>query len=293
MIISVASGKGGTGKTTIATILVLSIPDSIYLDADVEEPNGHLFLNPTILVEKVISRKIPEINYDRCNFCGVCTQTCEFHAISVLPKMVLVFDELCHSCGACAHFCPEKAIVEVDKPLGLLRTGEILPEKKSFYEGRLNIGEMMASPLIAKIKQICHPNKINIVDAPPGTSCSMVESVRYTDYCILVTEPTPFGLHDLKLSVEVLQFLEIPFGVVINKSQKESDIIEEYCAGTRIPVLLKLPFDRRLAEAYSRGEPAVKVFPELKNQFVDLYEKILKDLRMRKLKKVKTVNEIV
>ncbi|MEJ2049363.1 MAG: ATP-binding protein [Calditrichota bacterium] len=220
MIISVASGKGGTGKTTIATNLVLSIPGSIYLDADVEEPNGHLFLNPIILDEKVISRKIPEIDYNRCNFCGVCARTCEFHAISVLPKMVLVFDELCHSCGACSYFCPEKAIVEVDKPLGLLRTGEILPEKKSFYEGRLNIGEMMASPLIAELKKICHPDKINIVDAPAGTSCSMVESVRDADYCILVTEPTPFGLHDLKLSVEVLQFLEIPFGVVINKSQK-------------------------------------------------------------------------
>jgi MinD superfamily P-loop ATPase len=293
MIISVASGKGGTGKTTIATNLVLSIPGSIYLDADVEEPNGHLFLNPIILDEKVISRKIPEIDYNRCNFCGVCARTCEFHAISVLPKMVLVFDELCHSCGACSYFCPEKAIVEVDKPLGLLRTGEILPEKKSFYEGRLNIGEMMASPLIAELKQICHPNKINIVDAPAGTSCSMVESVRDADYCILVAEPTPFGLHDLKLSVEVLQFLEIPFGVVINKSQKESDMIEDYCSETEIPVLLKLPFDRRLAEAYSRGEPAVKLFPDLKNRFNELYEKILMDLRMRKLKKSKTINEVV
>ena len=293
MIISVASGKGGTGKTTIATNLVLSIPGSIYLDADVEEPNGHLFLNPMIHDEKVISRKIPEIDYDRCNFCGVCARTCEFHAISVLPKMVLVFGELCHSCGACAYFCPEKAIVEVDKPLGILRTGEILPEKKSFYEGRLNIGEMMASPLISKLKQICHPNKINIVDAPPGTSCSMVESVSETDYCILVTEPTPFGLHDLKLSIEVLQFLEIPFGVVINKSQKESDLIEDYCSETEIPVLLKLPFDRRLAEAYSRGEPAVKLFPDLKNRFNELYEKILMDLRMRKLKKSKTINEVV
>jgi MinD superfamily P-loop ATPase len=293
MIISVASGKGGTGKTTIATNLVLSIPNSIYLDADVEEPNGHLFLNPIILDEKVISRKIPEIDYNRCNFCGVCARTCEFHAISVLPKMVLVFDELCHSCGACSYFCPEKAIVEVDKPLGLLRTGEILPEKKSFYEGRLNIGEMMASPLIAELKQICHPNKINIVDAPAGTSCSMVESVRDADYCILVAEPTPFGLHDLKLSVEVLQFLEIPFGVVINKSQKESDMIEDYCSETEIPVLLKLPFDRRLAEAYSRGEPAVKLFPDLKNRFNELYEKILMDLRMRKLKKSKTINEVV
>ena len=293
MIISVASGKGGTGKTTIATNLVLSIPGSIYLDADVEEPNGHLFLNPMIHDEKVISRKIPEIDYDRCNFCGVCARTCEFHAISVLPKMVLVFGELCHSCGACAYFCPEKAIVEVDKPLGILRTGEILPEKKSFYEGRLNIGEMMASPLIAKLKQICHPDKINIVDAPPGTSCSMVESVSETDYCILVTEPTPFGLHDLKLSIEVLQFLEIPFGVVINKSQKESDLIEDYCSETEIPVLLKLPFDRRLAEAYSQGEPAVKLFPDLKNRFNELYEKILMDLRMRKLKKSKTINEVV
>lgn len=293
MIISIASGKGGTGKTTIATNLVLSIPNSIYLDADVEEPNGHLFLNPIILDEKVISRKIPEIDYNRCNFCGVCAKTCEFHAISVLPKMVLVFDELCHSCGACSYFCPEKAIVEVDKSLGLLRTGEILPEKKIFYEGRLNIGEMMASPLIADLKQICHPDKINIVDAPAGTSCSMVESVRESDYCILVTEPTPFGLHDLKLSVEVLQFLDIPFGVVINKSQKESDIIEDYCSETETPVLLKLPFDRRLAEAYSRGEPAVKVFPELKKQFVDLYENIFRDPKKRILKKAKTTNEMV
>ena len=148
-------------------------------------------------------------------------------------------------------------------------------------------------PLIAKLKQNCRSNKINIVDAPPGTSCSMVESVSKTDYCILVTEPTPFGLHDLKLSVEVLQFLEIPFGVVINKSQMESDIIEDYCLETEIPILLKLPFDRRLAEAYSRGESAVKVFPELKNLFVDLYENILGNLKKRKLKKAKTIDEII
>jgi MinD superfamily P-loop ATPase len=293
MVISVASGKGGTGKTTIATNLVLSLPNSVYLDADVEEPNGHLFLNPSILSEKTASRKIPEIDYDRCNFCGVCAKTCEFHAISVLPRMVLIFDELCHSCGACTYFCPEKAIKEINKSIGLLKTGEVLPQKIEFYEGRLNISEMMASPLIAKLKRNCQQNKINILDAPPGTSCSMVESVRETDYCILVTEPNPFGLHDLKLSVEVLKFIGIPFGVVTNKFQTESDMIDDYCAIEQIPVLLKLPFDRRLAEAYSRGEPAVKVYPEMKDQFMDLYEKILKDLKRRKLKEAKALNEVI
>ncbi|MEJ2635750.1 MAG: ATP-binding protein [Calditrichia bacterium] len=274
MKIAVASGKGGTGKTTIAVNLVLSVENANYLDCDVEEPNGHLFLNPDIEKEETVGRLLPEIGYDRCNFCGDCAKVCEYNAITVLPKQVLLFEEMCHSCGACAYFCPQNAIKETEKPIGILREGKIYPEGCGFVEGRLNLGEMMASPLISHVKAKVQPDCINILDAPPGTSCSMVETIRKADYCLLVTEPTPFGLNDLKLAVEVLRIVGIPFGVVINKADAIFTTIEKYCKEQQISILMKLPFDRKLAEAYSRGEAEVRHYPELKSQFHQLLHNI-------------------
>ncbi len=274
MRIAVASGKGGTGKTTIATNLALSVTEAVYLDCDVEEPNGHLFLNPDIEKKESIARLLPEFNYDRCDFCGECSRVCEFHAIMVLPKQVMLFDELCHSCGACSYLCPQNAIREVGKSMGVLREGTIYPEECGFVEGCLNVGEMMASPLISRVKAKTRTGAVNILDSPPGTACSMVETVRDADFCLLVTEPTPFGLSDLRLAVEVLRVVDLPFGVLINKSIESSTLIEEYCEEEQVPILMKLPFDRRLAEAYSRGEPAVRLFPELKSRFQELLQDI-------------------
>jgi MinD superfamily P-loop ATPase len=274
MIIAIASGKGGTGKTTISTNLALSVPNSVYLDCDVEEPNGHLFLNPQISDIEMVDRLIPEINFQSCTYCGDCANLCEYNAITVIPNHVIVFNEMCHSCGVCAHFCPENAIKEIEKPMGILRKGVIEPDKANFIEGRLKIGEFMPGPLIKEVKKHVQSDKVNILDAPPGTACPMVETIRDTDFCFLVTEPTPFGLNDLKLAVNVLRIVGLPFAIVINKFRQDVKLIEEYCDNENFPVLMKLPFDRRLAEAYSKGQPAVQIFPELKQQFQELAEKI-------------------
>lgn len=275
MTVAIASGKGGTGKTTIATNLALSVPDSVYLDCDVEEPNGHLFLNPEIDKTKTVTRLIPEIDFNKCHYCGECARVCEYNAITVLPSHVIVFNEMCHSCGVCTYFCPKEAIREVEKPIGVIRSGKAGLAGTRFVEGCLTIGEMMASPLIIQVKKHIQNDQMNILDAPPGTACSMVETIRNADYCLLVTEPTPFGLYDLQLAVKVIKIIGLPFGVVINKSQEGVNLINDYCESEDIPVLMTLPFDRRLAEAYSTGQPAVRIFPELEEKFRELAIKII------------------
>lgn len=283
MNIVIASGKGGTGKTTVATNLVLSLKETVYLDCDVEEPDGHLFLNPVIEQTKIAVRLLPDINYRKCNFCGKCVEICQFHALAILPPKVLLFEEMCHSCGACAYSCPEGAIREREQPIGNIRTGYVLPEGRGFVEGRLNIGEIMASLLIRQVKAFIQPQKVNILDAPPGTACSMVETVRDADFCLLVTEPTPFGLHDLKLAVKVLRILKRPFAVVENKAMDQNNLISSYCQAEGISLLLRIPFHRKLAEAYSRGEPAVRVFPHLKQEFLLLFNRIRHQLETEKV----------
>lgn len=273
MIISVASGKGGTGKTTIALNLVLSIEDEVQLlDCDVEEPNAHIFLKVQLKQRDLITTPIPKINEERCTLCGVCQGICAYHAIIIVKDKVLVFPELCHSCGGCSLLCPENAIAEINKEIGYIDIGD--SGGISFIQGTLNIGEAMPTPLIKAVKRNLDPSKIVIIDSPPGTSCPVVESVRGSDFCILVTEPTPFGLNDLILAVDLLRELNIPFGAVINKADIGSDEVENYCKSEGIPILMKIPFKREIAEAYSKGIPLVEAFPDYRENFKNLFNTI-------------------
>ncbi|GAB4112162.1 MAG: ATP-binding protein [Candidatus Caldatribacteriota bacterium] len=290
MIISVASGKGGTGKTTIAVNFALALTKDKeknvqFLDCDVEEPNAHLFLKPVITNLESVEIPVPKIDDKKCNYCGKCAEVCVFNAIAVTKNKVLVFPGLCHGCGACTLFCPEKAISEEGNEIGILEEGKAGSIK--FTHGRLNIGEPMAPPIIRKIKKKIKKDYnddrdknianhyITIIDAPPGTSCPVIESIKDSDFTILVTEPTPFGLHDLILAVEVLRKLKIPRGVVLNKCDIGDHKIEEYCKKNDIPLLLSIPLDREIAVAYSKGIPIVKTNPSYEQKFIQLFQKII------------------
>ncbi|MCK9279360.1 MAG: ATP-binding protein [Melioribacteraceae bacterium] len=351
--ISIASGKGGTGKTTIAASLASIIPNSVYIDCDVEEPNGHLLLKPKINTEEFVSKLLPKIDPFKCTVCGNCVEVCEFNALINLKFEITLIDEMCHGCGACAYFCPEKAITEIEKPIGVIRRG-ITEDNIYFIDGLLNIGEVAAAPLIKAVKKkipeggtapyntaigkgtssykkgiiavknefydsqidnettsykkeipkgrddfdkndfdnkIFSDNKsfldnvkpesssseyfkTYIIDSPPGTSCSMVEAVIDSDYCVLVTESTPFGLNDLKLAMEVLKTIRVPFGVVINKYDDSYREMEKYLEESKTDLLLKIPFDRKYAVSYSKGILPLVLYPELRTDFFDLYETI-------------------
>ena len=272
MIISVASGKGGTGKTTVATNLALSIPNAQILDCDAEEPNAHLFIKPKIKNKIPVFIPVPEIDKNKCNFCGRCAEVCAYNAIAVLKEKVLVFPELCHGCGACTYFCPQKAIKEVNKEIGVVEIGS--KDDLQFVHGRLDIGEAMSPPVIRAVKSYINLTRTVIIDAPPGTSCPVIESIKGSDFCILVTEPTPFGLNDLILAVEVLRKLKIPFGVVINRSDLGDKKTEDYCRKENIPILMRIPFSKEIASAYSKGKLIVEQFPEYKQRFKDLFNLI-------------------
>ncbi|UCD77244.1 MAG: ATP-binding protein [Desulfobacterales bacterium] len=273
MIISVASGKGGTGKTTVSTNLALSVGSKVQLlDGDVEQPNAHLFMHPVFERTETITTPVPEINLDKCTFCGKCSEICRYNAIVVVGEMVLPFEELCHSCGGCMEVCPENAITEKGRELGMIQTGR--HDGIGFIHGKLRVGEAMSPPLIKKVLSFVDPAQINIVDAPPGTSCPVIETMKKADSILLVTEPTPFGLHDLKLAVGAARILNIPCGLVINRSDLGDHQVEAYATAENLPVLMEIPYDRRVAEAYSRGEMIVEVMPEWKLKFSELYQKI-------------------
>ena len=281
MIISIASGKGGTGKTTIAVNLALSLNNVQFIDCDVEEPNAHIFLKPEIKGRSSAFIPIPEVDEAKCNACGKCREVCAYHAIAVIPSgegckgSVLIFPHLCHGCGACSLLCPQKAIKEVNKEIGVIEIG--MSQDIQFVHGTLNVGEIMSPPLIRQVKEHINPTRTVIIDAPPGTSCPVIAAVRQSDYCVLVTEPTPFGLNDLVLAVEVLRKLKIPFGVVINRSDIGDDKVDQYCQDNKIPILLRIPFDREIALLYSRGIPLVQEKAEYKEKFREMFTIIEKE----------------
>jgi MinD superfamily P-loop ATPase len=273
MIISVASGKGGTGKTTVSTNLALSLGSKVQLlDCDVEQPNAHLFLHPVFERTETVTTPVPEINLDKCTLCGKCSEICRFNALVVVGETVLPFEELCHSCGGCTAVCPENAITEKGRELGVIQTGRY--NGIGFIHGKLRVGEAMSPPLIKKVLSFADPDQLNIVDAPPGTSCPVIETMKLADFILLVTEPTPFGLHDLKLAVGAARILNIPCGLLINRSDLGDNQVNAYAKAENLPILMEIPYDRRIAEAYSRGEMIVEVMPEWKTRFSELYQKI-------------------
>jgi MinD superfamily P-loop ATPase len=271
MIISIASGKGGTGKTTVATNLAVSLDTELQLlDCDVEEPNAHLFLNVRFEPSEPVFVPVPEIDEDKCTFCGICSELCQFKAIAVIPgTSVLTFPELCHSCGGCWAACPEKAISQGQRQVGVIEKSA--PNRIEFIHGRLRVGEAMAPPLVKKVKACARPDTLAIIDAPPGTSCPVIAAMKGADFVLLVTEPTPFGLHDLKLAYGVTKLLKIPAGLVINRAGLGFDGVHVFAEQAGLPVLMEIPFDRRIAEAYSNGRTIVDALPEYRDKFRQLY----------------------
>lgn len=269
MIISVASGKGGTGKTTVSVNLARTIGSGVHLlDCDVEEPNAHLFLRGRDTGSDVVTIPIPEVDESLCTACGECGRFCRYHAIVSFGSTPLVFPDLCHGCGGCALVCPRGAIREAGKRIGVVESRDA--DGITLIQGRLDIGVAMAPPLIRAVKARLKKETTAILDAPPGTSCPVIATVRGSDFVLLVTEPTPFGLHDLRLAVDMIRELAIPFGVIVNRMGVGDDRVHRFCRKQEIPILLEIPDDRRIAEAYSRGELVVDALPEYASHFATL-----------------------
>ena len=275
MIVSVASGKGGTGKTLVATSLALSLSDNYkvqLLDCDVEEPNANILLHLVINQSQPVYIPIPRVDEAKCTYCGKCAEVCAYNAIAVVKEKVLIFPELCHGCGACSYLCPESAITEEGREVGIVERGG--SGNLELIQGKLNVGEAMAPPVIREVKKYINPANIIIIDVPPGTSCPVIEAVKESDFCLLVTEPTPFGLNDLSLAVEVVRKLDVSCGVVINRVGIGSEEVERYCHREGIPILLRIPLDRNIAMLYSQGIPLIEGVPQWREEFLKLFQDI-------------------
>lgn len=270
MKIAVLSGKGGTGKTTVAASLALVIPGSQYIDCDVEEPNGFLFLKPEIKESVDVTVLVPEVDQNLCALCGACAKICQFNAIAVTKKRVLVFPELCHHCGACSLACQPYAISEMKRTIGIIESDA----DNRFIQGRLKIGEPVGVPIITTLKKRINPNRTAILDCSPGASCAVVKSIEGCDYVLLVTEPTPFGLHDLKIAAGLVKKMGIRAGVVLNKAGANDQLILDYCNQEELPVLMEIPYSRVIAENYARGILPADISPVWKDQFSMLHWRI-------------------
>ena len=280
MIVVVASGKGGTGKTTLAVNMAAAVAADHrirLLDADVEEPDCHLYIRPPHEETIPVGVPIPIVDSKLCDGCGLCARTCRFKALIALPREPLLFPELCHGCGACTYACPRNAISEQRRPIGAIKRSYL--GRLEFAQGVLNVGETRTTPLIQALKQLGEgrqecDGRDTVIDAPPGASCAAVETLKGADFAVLVTEPTPFGLNDLRLIVEAVRKLEVPFGVVVNRMGLGDCRVQEYCAEEDIPVLMEIPDDRRIAVACSRGEIAALEYPSLAEGLRSLFARV-------------------
>jgi MinD superfamily P-loop ATPase len=278
MKIAVASGKGGTGKTMVATSLALSLIEKNQvklLDCDVEAPNAHLFLHPIIDQQIPATIRIPKIDPERCTLCGKCVEVCQFHALAKVGKTIMVFPQLCHGCGSCTWNCPEGAIEEVPNPIGMIEKGTTR-SGIDFTHGKLTLSEPMATPIIRQLKKLEKSSNgtIAVIDSPPGASCSVVETVRGVDFVILVTEPTPFGLHDLKQMLGILEDMQIRYGVVINREGIGNAEVDRYLEEKGIPILMRIPFDKEIARGTAAGKSLVEIDPKYREKFKDMFQKI-------------------
>ena len=296
MVVSVASGKGGTGKTTVAVNLFLASaalksggvshggereildPGITFLDCDVEEPNAHIFLKPDIHEHVSVFTMVPRIIPERCSHCGTCARVCVFNAILSAKQTTVVLERLCHGCGACVLFCPRKAVVEDCREIGVIEIGSVGPGLV-FGQGILRTEEVLTTRVIAELKRRVKRQGFTIIDAPPGASCPMVEAVKGSDFCILVAEPTPFGMHDLALAVEVVRKLGIAAGVVVNRSDSGDRSIFRFCDDHHLPVLLEIPFDRKLMEYYADGRACVCCSERYLDMFKLLFTRLNEEVR--------------
>ncbi len=270
MKIAVLSGKGGTGKTTVSASLAATIPACQYIDCDVEEPNGAIFLAPEIKESTPVNVLVPEVDMSKCKACGCCAKACQFNAIAVVKDKVLVFPEICHHCGACVIACPNDAINEVERTIGVVESNK----DNTFMQGKLNVGEPISIPILLELKKRIKEDAVVILDCSPGASCTVVQSIEKCDYCVLVTEPTPFGLHDLKIAVQLVKNMGLPFGVVLNKASDRSRLIHEFCDSEGIELLMEIPFSQKIAQGYSRGMLPVINSDKWKCEFEKLYKRI-------------------
>jgi MinD superfamily P-loop ATPase len=283
MIISVASGKGGTGKTTVTASLASVWGGPLTcVDLDVEEPNLQLFTHPEIQRSETVYMEVPEVDESKCTACGMCSDLCQFKAITVMAGMVMTFPEMCHGCGGCMAVCPEKAISPGRRELGVMEEG--VAGNNSYLMGRLRIGEAMSPPLMRVVKKrltakLAGEGGDAVIDAPPGVSCPAVNAVMDSDFIVLVTEPTPFGFYDFKLAHEAFSEFGKPMGAVINRAGLGDDSVEEYCRQKNLPVLARIPYDRKIAEAYSRGELITSVGGEIEESFIALRDAIKKTVQ--------------